>query len=57
MYVCTGCGSYPAISPETSRPDGAESASGAEGGASINELKEEERIDTKAMIVAPIEAS
>ena len=42
----------PADSPENSRPDGAEPASGAEGGFSAREHKEEERIDSKALIDA-----
>ena len=39
-------------SPENSRPDGAEPASGAEGGASASENMEEERLDNKALIDA-----
>ena len=39
-------------SPENSRPDGDALASGAEGGASANEHKEEERLDSKAWIDA-----
>ena len=44
----------PANSPEneTSRPDGAEPASGTEGGASVSEHKEEERLDSEALIDA-----
>ena len=36
----------PADSPESSRPDGAESASRAEGGVSASEHKEEERLES-----------
>ena len=42
----------PANSPESSRPDGAELASRAEGGASASEHKEEERLDSNALIDA-----
>ena len=42
----------PANSPETSRPDEAELASGTEGGASGSEYKEEERLDSEALIDA-----
>ena len=39
----------PANSPENSRPDGAEPASGAEGGVLASEHKEKERLDGKAL--------
>jgi hypothetical protein len=43
----------PTDSPESSRPDGAEPAtSRAEGGASASEHKEEERLDSEALIDA-----
>ena len=43
----------PAKSSENSRPDGAEPAtSRAEGGASASEHKEEERLDSEALIDA-----
>ena len=43
----------PADSPESSRPDGAEPAkSRAEGGASASKHKEEERLDSEALIDA-----
>ena len=42
----------PENSPGNSRPDGAEPASGAEGGASATEHKEEERLDSSVLMVA-----
>jgi ankyrin repeat protein len=42
----------PANSPENTRPDGAEPASGAESGALASEHKEEERLDSEALIDA-----
>jgi hypothetical protein len=42
----------PANSPENSRPGGAEPASGADGGASASQHKENERLDSEALIVA-----
>ena len=44
----------PADSLENSRPDGAEPASGAEGGVSAREHKEEESLDSEALIDAAV---
>ena len=44
----------PADSLESSRPDGAEPASRKEGGASASQHKEEERLDSEALIDAAI---
>ena len=51
-YVAAVRMEQPANSLESSRPDGAEPASGAEGATSATEHKEEKRLDSEALIVA-----